>query len=78
MFKKAGPLSGKTEMAAKVAQVACAIFLKDVTDIICHFIIAATRLKFYDMEGPYGLHMSTEIQLDVTRSVATSPVSTHP
>ena len=26
MLKKAGPLSGKTEMAAKVAQVACAIF----------------------------------------------------
>ena len=28
MIKKAGPLSGKTEMAAKVAQVTCAIFFK--------------------------------------------------
>ena len=46
MFKKAGPLSGKTEMAAKVAQVVCATFLTDVTDFICCFIIAATRLKF--------------------------------
>ena len=33
-------------MAAKVAQVVCAIFLNDVTDGICHFIIAATSLKF--------------------------------
>ena len=32
MFKKAGPFSGKTEMAAKVAQVKCAIFLNYVTD----------------------------------------------
>ena len=46
MIKKAGPLFGMTEMAAKVAQVACAIFLKDVTDGICCFIIAATSLKF--------------------------------
>ena len=46
MIKKAGPLSGKTGMAAKVAQVMCAIFLNDVTDGICHFIIAATSLKF--------------------------------
>ena len=28
MIKKAGPLTGKTEMAAEVAQVVCAIFLK--------------------------------------------------
>ena len=40
MIKKAGPLSGKTEMAAKVAQVACVIFLNDVTDGFCHLIIA--------------------------------------
>ena len=47
MIKKAGSLSGKTEMAAKVAQVVCAIFLNGVTDGICRFIFAATSLKAF-------------------------------
>ena len=46
MIKKAGPLSEKTGMAAKVAQVMCVIFLNDITDGICRFIIAAKSLKF--------------------------------
>ena len=46
MIKKAGPLSGMSGMAAKVAQVMCTIFLNDVKDGICRFIIAATILKF--------------------------------
>ena len=63
MIKKAGPLSGKTGMAAKVAQVTWAIFLNDVTDGIFLFIIAPTSLKFWDMERPYGLHLSTKFQI---------------
>ena len=33
-------------MAAKIAQVAGAIFVNDVMDWICRFIIAATSLQF--------------------------------
>ena len=46
IFKNVGSLSGKAEMATKVAQVVCAIFLNNISNIICHFIMTATRLKF--------------------------------
>ena len=40
MFKKAGPLSGKTEMAAKVAQVKCNTFLNYLTQNVGNFVAA--------------------------------------
>ena len=69
MIKMAGPLSGKTGMAAKVAHVMCAIFFKRHYgwNLLLYYCSDMTffivEQKFQDMEGPYGLHMSTKFQI---------------
>ena len=45
MFKNAGPLSGKTEMAAKVAQVKCNTFLNYVTENVCGYYYCSYKAE---------------------------------